>query len=78
MYKKIFRRKQSAGIQTGACAAVDQCESCYNYAYDENAECYTCTVELDMDEYETFLSGCLSRCPYYDPGDEYSVVRKQN
>ena len=57
---------------------MDQCESCYNYVYDENAETYVCTVELDMDEYETFLSGRRSRCPYYDPGDEYSVVRKQN
>lgn len=57
---------------------MDQCESCFNYVYDEDAECCVCTVELDMDEYETFLSGRLSRCPYYDPGDEYSVVRKQN
>lgn len=57
---------------------MDPCENCANYEYDEEQECYTCAVELDMDEYEAFISNRRSRCPYYDPGDEYSIVRKQN
>ena len=57
---------------------MSNCELCSNYSYDEQTETYACGVELDMDEYEAFLTGRFSRCPYYDPGDEYSIVRKQN
>ena len=28
------------------------CESCLNYVYDEEYECYTCLVDLDEDEME--------------------------
>ena len=55
-----------------------KCESCGNYEYDEESEQYVCGVSLDMDEFEAFLSGSVRDCPYYDPGDEYSIVRKQN
>lgn len=57
---------------------MDKCETCSNFEYDEEAQSYVCTVDLDMDEYESFLAGRFSACPYYDPGDEYSIVRKQN
>ena len=57
---------------------MQNCELCANYVYDGDADCYSCAVELDMDEYEAFLSGRFSRCPYYGPGDEYTIVRKQN
>ena len=53
------------------------CESCMNYEYDEEYECYVCTQDLDEDEMYHFLTGRFSSCPYYRFGDEYSIVRKQ-
>lgn len=53
------------------------CEQCNNYVYDEDYECYTCEVDLDEDEMARFLSGTYMECPYYQPGDEYLIVRKQ-
>ena len=49
-----------------------------NYSYDDEYECYTCDVDLDMDEYERFMSDSVSNCPYFRAGDEYTIVRKQN
>ena len=43
------------------------CEECNFYTYDDDYECYTC--EQDLDEFRD--------CPYYQPGNEYLVVRKQ-
>ena len=48
-----------------------------NYSYDEEYECYTCMMNLDEDELYKFMCGKFSDCPYYRPGDEYSIVRKQ-
>ena len=31
------------------------CESCGNFVYDEDYECYTCEVDLDEDEMARFL-----------------------
>lgn len=53
------------------------CDSCNNYVYDEDYECYTCEMSLDEDEMGKFLSSSFDNCPYYQPGDEYLVVRKQ-
>ncbi len=53
------------------------CEQCGNYVYDEDYECYTCEVNLDEDEMARFLSDSYTDCPYYRPGDEYLIVRKQ-
>lgn len=53
------------------------CDCCMNYTYDDEYECMTCAVDLDEDEYAGFISGNNSRCPYFRPGDEYSIVRKQ-
>ena len=33
---------------------------------------------LDEDEMYKFMSGTFYNCPYYDPYDEYKIVRKQN
>ncbi len=54
------------------------CDCCMNYIYDEDYECMTCAVDLDEDEYAGFISQSERRCPYFRPGDEYSIVRKQN
>ena len=46
--------------------------------YDEEYDCYRCSVDLDMDEAEQFMTYSVRSCPYYRPGDEYTIVRKQN
>ena len=53
------------------------CETCSNYAYDDDWECYTCMVNMDEDDYGRLMSGSTSECPYYQDGDEYKVVRHQ-
>ena len=35
-------------------------------------------MNLDEDEYIKFLSASYYDCPYYEPDDEYKIVRKQN
>ncbi len=54
------------------------CEMCVNYVWDEECECYSCLVNLDEDEYISFISNPNYRCGYFRLDDEYSVVRKQN
>ncbi len=53
------------------------CEYCRNYAYDEEWDCYICQVNLDEDEMARFLSYQEYECPYYQSGDDYSIVRHQ-
>ena len=53
------------------------CDSCANYAYDEDYECYVCDVDLDEDEMYRFLTGNDFNCPFYQNDDEYKVVRHQ-
>ena len=55
-----------------------KCEFCANYLYDEDTECYSCDVNLDEDEFARFMSASFYNCPYYEPDDEYGIVRKQN
>ena len=50
------------------------CDMCVNYVYDEDYECYSCMVNLEM---YRFLSGTQRECPYFRPDDEYGVVRHQ-
>ncbi len=56
--------------------ADNPCEMCLYYAYDDEYDEDVCTVSLDMDEYEHLVSG--GACPFFRPGDEYTIVRKQN
>lgn len=53
------------------------CDSCVNYVYDEDYECYCCLVNLDEDEMSRFMSDKFYACPYYRLDDEYGVVRRQ-
>lgn len=53
------------------------CESCMNYEYDDEFECFVCMKDLDEDEMYRFVKGEFQNCPYYQYGDEYSIVRKQ-
>ena len=56
---------------------MTNCETCTNYVYDEDWDCYTCMVNLDEDEMQGFLSGSVRGCPYYKFYDEYKSVQKQ-
>lgn len=58
--------------------AVSNCETCSNYIYDEEMDCYCCDMDLDEDEYIKFLSYSFYDCPYYRSDDDYKIVRKQN
>lgn len=53
------------------------CETCANYVYDEDYECYTCEMDLDEDEMGKFLSSSFDDCPYWQSDDEYKIVRRQ-
>lgn len=57
--------------------AATNCDSCVNYEFDEDDECYYCLVNLDEDEMYRFLTGNQQSCPYYRLDDEYAVVRHQ-
>lgn len=54
------------------------CEYCMNYEYDEEYEEYCCNVNMDEDEWCRFMESSYKQCPYFRPGDEYTIVRKQN
>jgi hypothetical protein len=54
-----------------------KCERCAHYVYDEEFEEYTCDVDLDEDEMEKFMTDTFRDCPYYDPDDEYKIVKHQ-
>ena len=56
---------------------ASNCESCMNYEYDDEYECYICEMDLDQDEMEQFIRGNFKNCPFYEYGDEYKIVRKQ-
>ena len=57
--------------------AVQNCESCEFYDYDEYLDSYTCSISLDEDEMINFLGKNTSSCPYYRYYDEYKSVHKQ-
>ena len=53
------------------------CESCLNYEYDEEYG-YYCIINMDEDDAGRVDYFAKRGCPYYHPGDEYTIVRKQN
>lgn len=54
------------------------CDECMNYDYDEEYEEYVCLADMDEDDMARLMSGRYKECPFYRPGDEYTIVRKQN
>ena len=54
------------------------CDECIYYAYYEEYDEYVCGAPMDMDEVSMLLRGGTRGCPFYRPGDEYTVVKKQN
>ncbi|MCF2651073.1 DUF6472 family protein [Anaeromassilibacillus senegalensis] len=57
--------------------SASKCEDCLYYEYDPEYGFYVCDMELDEDETAQFIHGSFSDCPYYRPGDEYTIVHKQ-
>lgn len=56
------------------------CDTCAYFEYDEDDECYYCSVNMDEDDMARMMngnSGKVKDCPFYRNGDEYAVVRKQ-
>lgn len=53
------------------------CESCVNYVYDDDYDCYVCLANLDEDEMSRFLTSTNYTCPYFRLDDEYGVVKHQ-
>ena len=53
------------------------CDYCMYYEYDEEYECMTCSMDLDEDEMQRFLTDTFKECPYFRMGDEYQIVKKQ-
>ena len=56
---------------------ASNCESCEFYQYDEEYEEYSCSLSLDEDEAERYISGFTRECKYYRYYDEYKSVQKQ-
>ena len=58
-------------------AGGTSCDSCNNYIYDEDYDCYECDIDLDEDEMARFLTCIHFDCPYYQSDNEYEVVKHQ-
>lgn len=56
----------------------NDCDMCMNYTYDEEYDCFTCSVDMDEDEAYSLFSNKRRACPYFRFGDDYTIVRKQN
>ena len=54
------------------------CENCQYYDYDEEYDCYMCSMDLDEDEYLRVMEHGAPVCPFYRYYDEYTMVPKQN
>ena len=53
------------------------CDECVFYAYDDEAEDYFCSVDMDEDDYARLVSDSRESCPYYRADNEYEIVRHQ-
>ena len=49
-----------------------------HYDYNDEDDMYECSVDLDEDEFLSFLTKKTQGCPYYKFYDEYKSVRRQN
>ena len=56
---------------------MDICEKCVHFVEDEEFGDY-CSINLDEDEMEKFLTQSVSTCHCFQYYDEYKIVRKQN
>ena len=57
----------------------DSCELCRYNVQDEDGIWYCAqSAALDEDEMERYLTRRASACAFFEPGDEYTLVRRQN
>lgn len=57
----------------------DPCELCLNNLQDEYGSYYCAQGStLDEDEMARYLSCRTAACPFFELGDEYKIVAKQN
>lgn len=66
----LYKNKKEKKMQTS-------CDFCAYNEYDEEEECYYCSVNMDEDDMARFIQSSYKHCPYYKSGDEYKVVRHQ-
>ncbi|HIV67816.1 MAG TPA: hypothetical protein IAA32_03005 [Candidatus Butyricicoccus stercorigallinarum] len=57
---------------------MSKCDDCMYFTYDEEFGYSVCEQELDEDEMRHFIQDTFDHCPYYRPGDDYTIVRRQN
>lgn len=55
------------------------CDNCNNFVWDEDAQEYYCTADLDDDDVARLMQedGRRSQCPFWESDNEYEVVRHQ-
>ena len=53
------------------------CESCAFYVYDEEYDEYSCTADMDQDDFARLMLTDYRQCPFWRNGDEYAVVKHQ-
>ena len=53
---------------------ADRCDQCTYFVEDDEY----CSLSLDEDEMEKFLTGNTEQCHYFRLYDEYKIVQKQN
>ncbi len=60
--------------------SADECLYCLYYQEDEETGEPVCDMDLGLDEDDIarLSYGRTSHCPLFRPGDEYTIVRKQN
>ncbi len=56
---------------------IQSCDICVNYEYDAEMEDYACVIDMDEDESMRLFSDREYSCPYFRPGNEYTIVHKQ-
>lgn len=57
---------------------MTNCEWCVHFAWDEAYGAQVCCASLDEDEMDRFLNSRTRDCPFFQMGDEYKLVQKQN
>ena len=54
-----------------------ECETCWNYDYDEEYEEYYCMMYLDEAEVYRIRTSKIQPGPFYRQGDDYTLARRQ-
>lgn len=57
------------------------CEQCLHLYFDDELEEWLCSAADAMDEDDVARQYAFQKqktCPFFRPGDEYTIVRRQN